>query len=572
MNKPMRKVAMALALLFLALFVNLNVVQVVKGSSYRDDSRNARVLLNEYSSPRGAIVLQGSGTNIAESRETKDELKYLRAYPDGPVYAPATGYYSFTYGSSNIENAENSILSGDSSKLFTTKLGDILTGRNPRGGSVQLTLNKAAQQAAYNAMRTSNGQYKRGAVVALDPSTGAILAMVSTPSYDPNELSGHSSDRIARAYHCYAALNLPDQRRGESDKAYKTRYGKAVDTQIAEREKACKGLPDDPTAAFKAHPNMESPLLNRALDQTYPPGSTFKVIDSAAALKKGYKPTTSVPAPNTYWPFDPTRTSACPKDLSSACIENFGGESCQNGKTASLEYAFAKSCNTAFAKLAVEKLGVSGIADQAQNFGLDSSQLEVPLPVAPSTMGPLSELGRDPSALAQTAFGQRNARMTPLQGAMLSAAVANDGTLMKPYLVAQELRPNLSTLDKTRPQQLGQVIDSGVDQSLIQMMKAVITSPEGTGGPAQLTAFKQSSGVVVGGKTGTADVGATSASKVAPDAWFTGFALVKDQPRIAVAVLIENGGVQGNEATGGLAAGPVAKKVMTAYLKSIGVQ
>lgn len=518
MNRPIRKVSVALAVLFVALFVNLNFVQVVKGSSYRDDPQNRRVLLNEYSSPRGQIVVQG--TNIAASQKRKnDELKYLRVYPQGKIYAPATGYYSFIYGTSGIELAENGILSGDSSDLFTTKLANILTGRDPRGGSVQLTLNKAAQVAAYNAMKSSNGSFKRGAVVALDPTTGAILALVSTPSFDPNKLASHNADEISKAWKAY-----------QSDKS--------------------------------------QPMLDRALNQNYPAGSIFKVIDSAAALKLGVKSTDRIPAPNSFWPLQPKRTSPCPASLSAPCIENFGGEQCDNGRTATLAFALAKSCNTAFAGLAVNRIGATALKQQGHAFGFDSAQLHVPLSVARSTVGSDSVLS-DPAALAQTSFGQRDVRITPIQAAMLSAAVANNGTLMQPYLVKSELRPNLSVLKTTEPAQLSQVIDPDLDQELVKMMEGVVTSPEGTGGPANITDLGPS--VVVGGKTGTADVGITSASKIAPDAWFTGFALVKGDPKIAVAVIQENAGVAGNETTGGLAAGPVARKVMEAYLKSIGV-
>jgi peptidoglycan glycosyltransferase len=511
MNNPIRKVAVALAVLFVALFVNLNFVQVVKGSSYRDDPDNRRVLLNEYSTPRGQIVVQG--TAVAESKATKDELKYLRVYPEGPIYAPATGYYSFIYGAGGIEYSENDILSGDSSKLFTTKLSDILTGRNPRGGSVVLTLNKAAQTAAYNAMRGGDGKMRRGAVVALDPQTGAILALVSTPSYDPNLLSSHNADRISGAYRAY-----------NKDKA--------------------------------------QPMLNRALNQNYPAGSILKVIDSAAALKLGITPDERIPAPNSFWPLEPKRTSACPAGLSAPCVENFGGEVCDNGKTATLAFALAKSCNTAFAALAVNRIGPDALKEQARLFGFENDQLAVPLPVALSTLGSDTVLS-DPAALAQTSFGQRDVRITPIEAAMLSSAVANDGTLMKPYLVARELRPNLSTLSETSPETLNQVLDTDLDQDLITMMEGVVSS--GTGTLANITDMP---GVVVGGKTGTADVGTTSASNVQPDAWFTGFALENGEPKIAVAVVIENGGVAGNESAGGAAAAPVARDVMKAYLKS----
>ncbi|MFN2563338.1 MAG: peptidoglycan D,D-transpeptidase FtsI family protein [Jatrophihabitans sp.] len=517
MNRPIRKVAIAMAVLFLALFVNLNFVQVVKGSHYRDDPANRRVLLNEYSSQRGQIVVQGDP--IAQSKASNDELKYQRKYSNGPVYAPATGYYSFTYGTTGIEDAENQILSGDAADLFTTKLGNILTGRNPRGGSVELTLNKAAQTAAYNAMRSGRGSFKRGAVVALDPQTGSILAMVSTPSFDPNKLASHDADAISKAYKAYI-----------NDKS--------------------------------------EPMLNRALRQNYPAGSIFKIIDSAAAVKKGIKADDKIPAPNSYWPLEPKRTSSCPAGLSAPCVQNFEGERCQNGKTATLAFALAKSCNTAFAALAVEKLGPQALQDQARLFGFDGPDLSVPLPVAGSTIGTASVLS-DNAALAQTSFGQRDVRVTPLQAAMLSAAVANNGTLMRPFLVKSERRPNLTVLKTTDPKQLSQVIDPDLDQELIKMMEGVVTNPAGTGGPANVTAFGDS--VKIAGKTGTADVGQTSASNDKPDAWFTGFALVKGSPKIAVAVVMENAGVAGNEATGGLAAGPVAKKVIEAYLDSINI-
>lgn len=513
MNSPIRKVAAALAVLLAAMFVNLNFVQVVKGSAYRDNPANRRVLLNEYSHPRGNIVVQG--TAIATSVPTKDELKYLRVYPQGPVYAAATGFYSFIYGNPyGIESAENSVLSGSDPRLFGSHLADLLTGRNPRGGSVQLTLNKAAQQAAYAAMKGANGKLRPGAVVALDPTTGAILAMVSTPSYDPSVLSSHDSNTITAAYQALTS-------------------------------------------------NPAQPMLNRALDQLYPPGSTFKIVVAAAALGRGFQPTQVIPAPNNYWPLQPKRIGACPAGLSAPCVENFNGETCANGVTAQLIFAFAKSCNTAFAELGV-KVGGAQLAAQAKLFGMDGAALQVPLGVAPSTIGTSADL-TDPAALAQTSFGQRDVRVTPLQDAMLAAAVANQGSLMKPYLVAQELGPDLSTLSKTTPQQLAQTMQPSVAQQLQSMMVAVVTAPEGTGGLAQITDLP---GVVVGGKTGTADTGVTSGSGAQPDAWFTGFALQAGNPKIAVAVVLENGGVNGNESAGGLAAAPVAKAVMEAYLKS----
>jgi peptidoglycan glycosyltransferase len=516
MNRPIRKVAVALGVLLAALFFNLNVVQVVQSDSLRNHDGNRRVLLAEYSSPRGQIVVQG--TSVARSKETKDELKFLREYPQGPLYASVTGFNSFIYGSNGLEDAEDKVLSGkDDPRQFTSRLADLFTGRTPRGGTIALTLNKAAQEAAYNAMKLPNGTFKRGAVVALDPTTGAILAAVSTPSYDPNKLSSHDPDAIQS-------------------------YWKSLQPK------------QDPA----------DPMLNRAFNQLYAPGSVFKVIVSAAALKAGYKPSTRIPAPNSYWPLG--GSGACPANGRGGCVQNFDGETCDNGTDATLEFALAKSCNTAFAQLLVTKLHADALEKQARAFGLDGGDLHVPLAVADSTIGSPDVLENDDAALAQTSFGQRDVRITPLQAAMISAAIANGGDLMKPYLVQQELSSTLSVLSDTQPESMGQAVDSKFVADLQQMMEQVVTSPEGTGGAARITDIPN---ITVGGKTGTADTGIfKNGQETPPHAWFSGFALRDGNPKIAVAVIIENGGVNGNETTGGLAAAPVAKAVMEAYLKS----
>jgi peptidoglycan glycosyltransferase len=523
MNKPIRKVAAFLAVLFAAIFLNLNWVQVVQGARYSNDPQNARVLLNEYASPRGQIVVQGHA--IAESKATNDELKYLRVYPQGRLYAPVTGFYSFVatpsrfLGTTGIETAENTVLSGKDPQFFGANLADLLTGRNPRGGSVELTLDKAVQQVAYtNLIHSSTGAPRRGAVVAMDPTTGAVLAAVSTPSYDPNVLASHNAAAIGKAF---------------------------------------RRLSSDPSA----------PLLNRAFNQLYPPGSTFKVVVSAAALKMGIGPGDRLLAPNAYFPETGRSAAKCPRGAD--CVENFGGETCQNGKTATLAFALAKSCNTLFAALAVERLGGAQLAAEAKAFGFDpAEQLTVPLPVARSTVGTSTDLTAA-GFLARTGFGQQDVRMTPLQGAMIASAVANNGTLMRPYLVRRELAPDLSVLSDTRPTQLRQVLDPTLDHDLQSMMQGVVTAPEGTGHAANITDMQ---GVSVAGKTGTADTGRTDkdGNPEPPDAWFIGYATKDGTPKIAVAVIIENGGVQGNETTGGEAAAPVAKAVMETYLKGLG--
>jgi cell division protein FtsI/penicillin-binding protein 2 len=609
MNRPIRKVAAALAVLFAALFVNLNVVQVVQSSKYRNDPNNSkRILLEEYSHARGAIVVQGR--EIAQSSKTRDELKYLRQYPHGALYAPVTGYYSYVYGSTGIESAENSLLTGNDSRLFTTQLTRLFTGRDPSGGSVELTLNAPAQEAAYRAMHDSHGGFKRGAVVALDPTTGAILALVSTPSFDPNVLSSHDANGISHGYACYSQLDS-GQRRGESSARYRAR----ISAQLALREggtlkydamhkadpsryplgyedeysgfgthgcgawtdaKGHKraGVPLDPTALYKQNPTDPGPLYDRALRQVYAAGSVFKVLVAAQAVKEGYKPDQRIPAPNSYWPGQPQKKTPCPAGTNSPCVSNFDRETCQNGKDATLEFALAKSCNTAFAALLTDRLNIDQFISEAKKFGLadpysggfdacNPTAFDTPLSVCTSTAGSTSDFN-DPAALARIAFGQRDVRITPMQAAMISAAVANNGTLYKPFLVKTEQGPTLDVIKRNQPQQLAQVLDADQDAQLQQMMEAVVTAPEGTGHAAAIP------NVVVGGKTGTADTGFTGGLLAQPHAWFSGFAIQNGEPKIAVAVIIENGGVNGNETTGGLAAAPVAKAVIEAYLKSGG--
>ncbi|MEO9140159.1 MAG: penicillin-binding transpeptidase domain-containing protein, partial [Jatrophihabitans sp.] len=326
------------------------------------------------------------------------------------------------------------------------------------------------------------------------------------------------------------------------------------------------------------------PLLNRTLRAVYPPGSMFKVIDTAAALSADptLTPTTRLPSPNSYHPLDPTDKTACPKVGGAACVENFDGEVCDNGTTATLALALAKSCNTTFAKLAVDKLGDGQLSAEAQKFGLDAPYpgdspgdlcdpplFRIPLIACHSTPGSEADLaGRD--TLAQTAIGQRDVAITPLQAAMISSAVANDGTLMRPYLVAKELRPDLSVLSQPTPQQYDQVLPPDRDATLIDLMLGVVENPRGTGGSARITELGPD--IRVGGKTGTADHGVKDPKTgkfPPPHAWFTGFALDKGEAKIAVSVIIEDGGVNGNETTGGLAAAPVAKDVMLAYLRTL---
>jgi peptidoglycan glycosyltransferase len=475
-NAPLRRVAISVLVLFTLLILNVNYIQVVRADSLRNNPRNTRTLYEEYNRARGSIVI--AGNPVALSEATNDRLTYLRRYPAGPVYAPVTGAYSLTYGNTALEEVENDVLAGTDPRLVYRRLGDLFTGRDPAGGNVSLTLNPAVQEAAMNGL-----QGVTGAVVALDPATGAILGLASTPTYDPNQLSSHDPAAI-RAYR--------------------------------------KSLSDDQ-------------LRNHAISDRYSPGSVFKVLVSAAALSTGqYTPQTTVPAPNSLT-LPGTNTN----------MINYNGESCNGGADQSLIDALTISCNTAFAQLGIT-LGEDKIRAMAEAFGINGgSGFDMPLHVAGSTLGPID----NDAQLGISSIGQQDVQFTPVQAAMIAAAVANKGTLMKPYLVDSIQAPDLTVINQTDPAKLGQPVTAAVAGQLTEMMTSVVAN--GTGKKARI------SGVQVAGKTGTAETAADDNS------WFIGF--TAGAPQIAVAVFVQHGGK-----TGGDISAPIAKKVMQAYLDAQG--
>jgi penicillin-binding protein A len=487
MNGPIRKVAAGCMLLVFLLLANITYVQAIRADELNSRSDNRRVLLDEYAKERGPILV--GDEPVAVSVETDDEFAYLRQYPVPLVYAPATGYYSSVFGRSAVERSENDILSGNDDRLFARRLVDLVTNREQRGGTVKLTLNPAAQQAAYDALGDN-----KGAVVALDPRTGAILAMVSKPSYDPNPLASHS---------------------------------------VAEQQAAWQVLQEDP----------EKPTLNRAIAQTLPPGSVFKIVTAAAALESGrYEPDSLIPGPAEY-------------DLPQSTVDlpNQSGEPCGSGpdELTTLTNALRVSCNTAFAYLGND-LGDDALREQAERFGYNSEPLTDEDLNAATSIFP-AELDAPQTALA--AIGQFDVRATPLQIAMVSAGIANDGTVMNPYLIEELRDPDrVKVLERTEPEELSRAVSTETAQELTSMMVEVVEN--GTGQNGQLD------GVQVAGKTGTAQ---TTAERP-PYAWFTSFAPA-DDAQIAVAVVIEEApDTARDDIAGGRLAAPVAKAVMEAVL------
>jgi peptidoglycan glycosyltransferase len=472
-NAPLRKAGVVLLVLFGLLFANLNWVQGYKADAYRTSDYNGRVRVAEYEVPRG--VIEADRQPLAQNKLTDDTLKYLRLYPEKQVYAPIVGYKPVNIGEVGIERTENEFLSGASDKLFADRVSAMFTGDEAGGGNVVLSVKTKAQETAWKQLTNNERGAKKGSAIAIDPSTGAVQAMASFPSYDPTPLASH-------------------------------------DTKVA-------------AAAYKElNADKDKPLLNRAVAETYPPGSTFKVIISAAALQNGYEQSTEIPAGALY---------TAPG--SGAPIKNSEDQTCP-GARVTLKEALTDSCNTGYAQLGV-KLGRDKVKKAAQDWGFEQEDLTVGnlkgsgLPVAASRTGPISnpDGSADLAGLAQSSIGQKDVRMTTMQGAMMAATVANGGRQMRPYLVQQLLSPDRRPIYNASPETLRTPVNSQVANDLREMMVSVVEN--GTGRRAQINGFE------VGGKTGTAEnlVGADD------HGWFIGFAYDdKGKAVSAVCVMLEN--------------------------------
>jgi peptidoglycan glycosyltransferase len=489
MNTPLRRVGLAMLAMIVLLLGNVTYIQMVNADDYRTDSRNNRVLYDEYSRERGKIISPDGGQLLAKVTPTNDSLRYLRQYPFGAAMAPVTGFYSVRYGSRALEKAEDEILNGSDDRLFVRRLSDLITGRDPRGGNIQTTVIPQVQQAAFDAMSKKNFT---GAVVALRPQTGEILAMVSTPSYDPNPLSSHSS---------------------------------------AEQEKYMNTVRDQN--------NPAKPMLNRAIQETYQPGSTFKLVVAAAALEDGKDKNYMLPADASIQ-LPGTKTD----------LENFAHSHCgpADQSQVNLETALALSCNTAFATLA-DQVGKDKLREQAEKFGIGQTDLQIPMGVETSTIGKLP----DRAALFQTGIGQRDVNITPMQDAMIAAAIANNGTVMRPQLVQKVLAPDLQVISDFDADELGRAMSGSNANELRDMMKK---SEENSRGDGKVP------GLVLASKTGTAEHG-TDPKNTPPHAWYVAFAPA-DNPQIAVAVVVENGGDRGLAATGSSVAASVGRATINA--------
>ena len=484
MNKPIRVVAVFCLLLFVALLINSSFLMYFRSEDLGKDARNRRIVTAAFSRERGAIVVGKEA--VARSVPSNDKYKFQRTYPQPFKYAPVTGYFSW-YSQTGVERSQNDVLSGDDSRLFVTRMVDLLSNTDPKGGNVQLTLHAASQDAAYAGLEALPGDAK-GAVVALEPSTGRVLAMASTPSYDPNGLAAHDFEAVADL---------------------------------------SKRLNADPAA----------PLINRAIGTTLPPGSTFKLVTATAAIESGkYDADSKVPGGTTFQlPQSETR------------IGNYDGGNC-GGNRITLTRALAVSCNVTFLSLA-DELGNEAMADQAEKFGFNSTSLE-DLPGQAKSLYPRD---MDPPQTAMSGIGQSSVTATPLQMAMVTAAIANGGDVMRPYVVDEVRAPDLAVLDQTTPQQISEAMSAATASEMTKMM--VATVDEGTASPAAIP------GVQVAGKTGTAQ----STPDRPPYAWFVSFAPA-DNPQVAIAVMVEASSTDRQEIAGGSLGGPIAKAIIQAVM------
>jgi peptidoglycan glycosyltransferase len=485
MNAPLRRTAIALLMAFAVLIGATVWIQAIEGPAYRDDPRNPRLTAWRVGRERGAIIA-ADGTALARSDPNpQDPQTFARVYPQDEAYAHTVGFVSVLFGARGLEETRTSDLVSQRTSTISGVLNAVLGG-DPRPRGLRLTIDHDLQRAAVDAL-----EGLQGSIIALDPSTGAVLASASTPGFDPNTLVG------------------------------------------ADAAPAGRDLEDDP----------DEPLLNRAIATTYPPGSTFKIVTTAAALETGIA--------------GPTTEFADPVELelpgSTATIKNADGDTCTGGSTVTLEDGFVRSCNTTFAALGME-VGADALAETAEAFGFNSV-IPYDLDVLASAFP--SPGDGDPAATAQNAIGQRDVRSTPMQMALVAAAVANEGNIMVPYVVADVFKHDGTIESSTQPSIWRRAISPASAAVLSDLMEKVVIS--GTGRNAAVP------GVRVAGKTGTAEV-----TGAAPYVWFVGFAPVDPEPgerQIALAVVLERGGSAGENASGGSVAAPIASRLFETYLR-----
>lgn len=497
-DRNIRHVLIVLLGCFLLLFIQLNRIQVVDAESLRQHPANTRTVQRDFSRPRG-IISTVDGVVVARSVESDGPFELLREYPEGELYGHVAGYLSFNIGADGVERSYNDELVGRTPALQLGGLAGIL-GTEDSTGQVVLTLRHDMQTAARDAMGD-----QRGSIVVLDPRSGDILAMWSNPSFDPNRLSSHDGQSVNESF----------------------------------------------TELVNADGN---PLRGAAFRDIYFPGSTFKVVTATAAVESGVLRLDS-PV------FDVTTEYTPP--LTTRPISNFGGNPC-GGPLIDL---LRQSCNTGFAEIGAELLGPERLIRQSQAFGFNTvPPLDIPGAVAsrfptdygteqrPPSVETPAGVFEDSPGLAQASIGQNDVSATPLQMALVAAAVANEGEIFAPRVVGEIKNSQGETVTTPNPQVWQRPMSTATAADMRLAMLAVVESGSGT--------RAQVSNVEVGGKTGTAQLGTDPPQS---HAWFVAFAGRPGfESELVVAVFVE--GNEGNvDQTGGRAAAPIAQVLIDQY-------
>lgn len=485
MNAPIRRVAFTIVTVFALLALSATYLQAIAGPSYREDPRNARLIAWRTGRERGVIVTKDAVVVARSDPAVEDPKLFLRTYPQGATYSHTVGFTSVLFGARGLEAARSINLVSDRDSTISGVLNALLGG-DPRPRGLRLTLDHELQSLAVDLLGD-----QRGAIVALDPASGAVLAMASTPGFDPNTLVGADA----------------------------TAAGRALETDPAQ------------------------PWRDRTIDASYAPGSTFKVITAAAALESG------IASPSTTFP-DPVELEL---PGTTSTISNFGGDVCNDGESVSLAIGFIRSCNTTFAQLGMA-VGAEQLVATAEAFGFNQP-VPFDLGVLTSRIPDAQTFTGNPPAQAANAIGQRDVQATPLQMAMVAAAVANNGQLMVPFAVAEVFRSDGTVESTTQPVVWRRAASPATAAVLQELMEQVVLS--GTGRRASVP------GIRLAGKTGTAEV-----TGAAPHLWFIGFGPVAPepgQPQIALAVVVESGGNAGESGTGGSVAAPMAAELFKVF-------
>lgn len=475
LTRRLVRIGSLVAVLMLALTVNLTWVQAITAESLSNNPANTRGLAAEARQERGAII-SADGVVLADS--VKSGEVYTRRYPQGSLAAHMLGYYSVTYGRAGVEAAANDALTGRRSFSSFTEAIESAAGLAVPGNDVHLTIDSRVQAAAEAALAG-----RRGACVVLDPRTGAVLAAASYPAYDP-----------------------------------------------ASVESAWTTLTGDSTAA---------PLLSRASMSLYPPGSTFKVVTLASALENGVASE------------DSRYEGPASITIGGAPITNYGGT---GYGTVDLRKATASSINTVYAQIAAQ-LGPERLVATSEDFGINAKP-PLDLPAVASLMPEPDEMTQWETAWAGVGqpVGEHESpagpQVTPLQMALIAAGIANDGVVMRPYVIDTVSDPTGRVLSYTAPRQWRLALDAATARRVNSLMVEVVA--HGSGSRAAIP------GVTVAGKTGTAEAG----KSVETHAWFIAFAPA-EQPRVAMAIVLENAGV------GGTVAAPAARGVLEAALAAV---